>query len=39
LPDEYAGLLMVFRTFDHMSYGIIVKAISDMHVLDVVQNP
>ena len=39
LPDEYAGLLMVFRTFDDMSYGIIVKAVSDMHVLDVVQNP
>jgi hypothetical protein len=39
LPDEYAGLLMVFRTFDDMSYGIIVKAVSEIHVLDVVQNP
>ena len=39
LPNEYAGLLMVFRTFEDMSYGIIVKATSDIHVLDVVQNP
>jgi hypothetical protein len=39
LPNEYSGLLMVFRAFDDMSYGIIVKSISDIHVLDTVQNP
>ena len=39
LPEEYAGLLMVFRTFDRISYGLIVRAESDMHVLDVVRNP
>jgi hypothetical protein len=39
LPDEYAGLLMVFRSFDDISYGLIVKAKSEIHVLDVVRNP
>jgi hypothetical protein len=39
LPEEYAGLLMVFRTFDRISYGLIVRAESDMHVLDGVRNP
>lgn len=39
LPDEYAGLSMVFRTFDRISYALIVRAESDIHVLDVVRNP
>ena len=39
LPDEYAGHLMVFRSFDEISYGLIVKAESEIHVLDVVRNP
>ena len=39
LPDEYAGLLMVFRSFENISYGLIVKAESEIHVLDVVRNP
>jgi hypothetical protein len=30
---------MVFRTFDEISYGLIVKAESEIHVLDVVRNP
>jgi hypothetical protein len=39
LPEEFAGHLMVFRTFDEISYGLIVKAESEIHVLDVVRNP
>ncbi len=39
LPDERAGLLMVFRTFDKLSYALIVKATTNMHVLDAVVNP
>ena len=39
LPDERAGLLMVFRTFDKLSYALIMKATTNMHVLDSVRNP
>ena len=39
LPDERAGLLMVFRTFDKLSYALIMKATTNMHVLDAVVNP
>lgn len=39
LPDERAGELIVFRTFDNMSLGLIMQATRAMHVLDVVRNP
>jgi len=39
LPEEYAGLMMVFRSYDRISYGLIVRAESEIHVLDVVRNP
>jgi len=39
LPDERAGTLLVFRTFDRISYGLIVGASSEMHVFDYVRNP
>jgi len=39
LPEEYAGLLMVFRVFDEISYGLIVRAESPINVLDMVRNP
>jgi len=39
LPEEYEGLLMVFRTFDEISYGLIVKTESEVHMFDVVRNP
>jgi hypothetical protein len=39
LPDERAGELIVFRTFDGMSLGLIMEATRAMHVLDAVRNP
>jgi hypothetical protein len=39
LPDERAGTLLVFRTFDRLSYGLVVGASSEIHVADYVRNP
>jgi len=39
LPDERAGLLMIFRTFDKVSFGLIMKASSALHVGDHIRNP
>lgn len=39
LPDERIGLLMVFRTFDRVSYALIMQASEPVNVLDIVQTP
>jgi hypothetical protein len=39
LPDEEGGLLMVFRTFEKMSYGLILKANTPMRIGDAIVNP
>lgn len=39
LPDEPAGIMMVFRTFDRVSYALIMEATSEIRVLDPVRNP
>ena len=39
LPDEKAGVLMVFRTFPRVSFGIIMSATTVIHVLDRVHTP
>ena len=39
LPDEKAGLMMVFRTFEKVSFGLIMKATSALHVGDQIRNP
>lgn len=39
LPDERIGLAMVFRTFERVSYALIIKAERPVHVLDKVQTP
>ncbi|MEP7243932.1 MAG: LysM domain-containing protein [Gammaproteobacteria bacterium] len=39
LPSERAGTMLVFRTFDRISYGLIVGASSEIHVQDFVRNP
>lgn len=39
LPSARAGLLMVFRVFDKLSYGLILKATRPLHVMDEVRTP
>jgi hypothetical protein len=39
LPDEKAGLLMVFRTFQRVSFGIVLEATRAMNVMDRFRNP
>ena len=37
LPDEDAGLVMIFRTFEKVSFGLVMKATRAIHVLDYVR--
>ena len=39
LPEEKGGLLMVFRTFEKMSYAIVLSANQQLNILDTVRNP
>ena len=39
LPNERAGLMMVFRAYDRISYALVMRATSEMHVQDIVRNP
>ena len=39
LPDERAGTLLVFKSYDHMSYGLVVAESTFVRVADVVRNP
>jgi nucleoid-associated protein YgaU len=39
IPDERAGLLMVFRTYDKLSYGLVLTASRSLAVMDKVRNP
>lgn len=39
LPDERAGLLMVFRTFEKMSFGLVLESSRPLAVEDKVQKP
>ena len=39
LPDEAAGLVMIFRTFEKVSFGLVMKATSAMHINDFVRTP
>jgi hypothetical protein len=39
LPDERNGTFMVFKTFDRLSYGLIMEATDVIHVADRVENP
>jgi len=39
LPDEIAGLLMVFRPFERVSYALVLEATQAIHVLDKIQTP
>jgi hypothetical protein len=39
LPDERSGTFMVFKTFDHLSYGLIMEATDLIRTGDRVENP
>jgi hypothetical protein len=39
LPEEQAGLLMVFRSFERVSFGLVMNATNVMNVSDKVRNP
>ena len=39
LPEERAGLLMVFQPYDQISYALVVDASRSIHINDAVRNP
>ena len=39
LPDEPIGTLMVFRTFEQVSYALVMSATQNIHLLDKVKTP
>ena len=39
LPDERAGTLLVFKTYDNMSYGLVVNTTVPLRVADLVRTP
>jgi hypothetical protein len=39
LPDERAGVVMVFRPFERVSYALVMYATRDIHVYDAVGKP
>ncbi len=39
LPEEKAGMLMVFRSFDQVSYGLVLDATRPLHIFDTVRTP
>ena len=39
LPIERAGILMVFRLFERMSYGLVLETEEPLRVGDIVTNP
>lgn len=39
LPEERTGTFLVFKTFDRISYGLVMEAKSTIKVLDKIENP
>jgi hypothetical protein len=39
LPDEEAGTLMVFKSYDRISYALVMEALAEIHILDKIRNP
>lgn len=39
VPDERSGLLMVFRTYDKLSYALVLHASRSLSIMDKVRNP
>ncbi len=38
LPEEYVGVLMLFRTFENISYALVMEAQGPIHIYDTVRN-
>ncbi|OGT35623.1 MAG: hypothetical protein A2W28_02480 [Gammaproteobacteria bacterium RBG_16_51_14] len=38
LPEEYTGVLMVFRTFNNLSYALVMETQGPVHIYDTVRN-
>jgi hypothetical protein len=39
LPEEQAGTVMVFKTYDRISYGLVMEATDAIHIHDAIRNP
>lgn len=39
LPEEFVGHVMIFRTFDKISYGLMMDGIRPIHLYDVLHEP
>ncbi|MCX8048537.1 MAG: LysM peptidoglycan-binding domain-containing protein [Methylohalobius sp.] len=39
LPEERSGLVLIFRPFERVSYGIVMEALSPIHLGDLVKQP
>lgn len=39
LPNEYVGHVMIFRTFDRVSYGLVMDGLRPVHLNDVLTAP
>ena len=39
LPDEEAGTVMIFKTYEEIAYGLVMEATEPLHVADAVRNP
>ena len=39
LPSERSGLMIIFRTFEKVSFGLIMKSYKSITVMDEVKNP
>ena len=39
LPDEKAATVMIFKSYDRISYGLVMEATDAIHILDAVRNP
>jgi hypothetical protein len=39
LPDERAGTVLVFKSYDQLSYALVVNASSEIRVADIVRTP
>jgi hypothetical protein len=38
LPEEYVGVMMVFRTFEKISYALVMEINGPVHILDTVRS-